>query len=247
MIRLSLFQLVFSVSVCCIAQRSAPDTVVTNRGPLVIQPILHGTVVFTWDGKTIYVDPYGGAEAFNGIAPPDLIVITDVHGDHLNEETLNAIETSQARIIAPQAVADRLPEWKRRIGVLANGQSLTEAGVTIKAYPMYNLPETADSRHPKGRGNGYVFDFGGKKVYISGDTEDIPEMRALENIDIAFVCMNGPTMNIHQAADAVIAFKPRVVYPFHHRGSDIEAFKNLVNEGTPTVEVRLRNWYPEYK
>jgi L-ascorbate metabolism protein UlaG (beta-lactamase superfamily) len=113
---------------------------------------------------------------------------------------------------------------------------------------MYNLPETADSRHTKGRGNGYVINIGGKNIYISGDTEDIPEMRALKNIDVAFVCMNLPyTMDINQAASAVLAFKPKIVYPYHYRGSgglsDVAAFKKMVNEKDPKIDVRLAEWY----
>lgn len=115
---------------------------------------------------------------------------------------------------------------------------------------MYNLPESPDSRHTKGRGNGYILQLGGKKVYISGDTEDIPEMRALEGIDVAFVCMNLPyTMDINQAASAVLEFKPKIVYPFHFRGqgglSDVEGFKKLVNDGDASIDVRLREWYAE--
>jgi L-ascorbate metabolism protein UlaG (beta-lactamase superfamily) len=227
-------------------QRSAPDVVETKKGPLTIQPIFHGTVVFTWDSKTIYVDPHGGASVFTGIAPADVVVITDIHGDHFNLETLQALETTNAIYILPQAVADKLPEvYKKKMVVIGNGETTTQLGITIMATPMYNLPETADSRHPKGRGNGYVLTMGGKRVYISGDTEDIPEMRALTNIDIAFVCMNTPTMDIQQAASAVLEFKPKIVYPFHHRGSDIEAFMKLVNDGNATIDVRLRNWYPQ--
>lgn len=114
---------------------------------------------------------------------------------------------------------------------------------------MYNLPENADSRHTKGRGNGYVINFGGKNVYISGDTEDILEMRHLKNIDVAFVCMNLPyTMDINQAASAVLEFKPKIVYPYHYRGqeglADVNAFRQRVNEGNKNIEVRLVNWYP---
>jgi L-ascorbate metabolism protein UlaG (beta-lactamase superfamily) len=115
---------------------------------------------------------------------------------------------------------------------------------------MYNLPAgSPTARHPKGLGNGYVLNIGGKNIYLSGDTEDIPEMRGLKNIDVAFVCMNLPyTMDINHAADAVLAFKPRIVYPYHYRGqsglSDVNGFKNLVEKGDKGIEVRLRNWYP---
>lgn len=225
---------------------SAPDILQTDQGQLTIQPIFHGTIVFTWNNKTIYIDPYGGAKAFEGMAPADMVIITDIHGDHLNLETLASLQTSSAVYIVPPAVAEKLPEqYKKNLVVLKNGETTTQLGITIVAIPMYNLPETDDSRHPKGRGNGYVLTMGEKRIYISGDTEDISEMRALQAIDVAFVCMNGPTMDIQQAASAVLEFKPTIVYPFHHRGSDIEAFKKLVEDGKLGIDVRLRNWYPQ--
>ncbi|MGV3587200.1 MAG: MBL fold metallo-hydrolase, partial [Adhaeribacter sp.] len=194
----------------------------------------------------IYVDPAGGANLFTGLDAPELILITDIHGDHMDLKTLEAINTSKATLIVPQAVADMLPATlKPKVVVLANGAKTTKFGVTITAIPMYNLPETADSRHPKGRGNGYVINVGDKNIYFSGDTEDIAEMRALKNIDVAFVCMNLPyTMDVNQAAQAVLAFKPKVVYPYHYRGQDVNVFKSQVNTGDNKIEVRLRNWYP---
>jgi L-ascorbate metabolism protein UlaG (beta-lactamase superfamily) len=248
----TLLLLVLTCTLSVRAQRPAPDKINAESGAISIQPILHGCLVLTWNEKTIYVDPYGGPKAFDGVAPPDLILITDIHGDHLNPETLNAIETSKAKLVVPQAVADQLPEnLKNKIVIVNNGNRIMQDGISISAIPMYNLPEAPDSRHTKGRGNGYILNLGGKMVYISGDTEDIPEMRALMNIDVAFVCMNQPyTMDINQAANAVLAFKPKIVYPFHYRGqnglSDVEGFKKLVDAGKAPIEVRLKNWYPEY-
>jgi L-ascorbate metabolism protein UlaG (beta-lactamase superfamily) len=248
---LLLIVLVFAITIV-FAQRSAPDQIAVKSGSVSIQPVLHGTVVLTWNGKTIYVDPYGGAKAFTGIAAPDLILITDIHGDHHNAETLAAIETGNAKIVVPQAVYDQLADdLKSKAVVVANGKTTDQIGIAISAIPMYNLPEDAESRHTKGRGNGYILTIGGKKFYFSGDTEDIPEMRSLKNIDVAFVCMNMPfTMEVSQAADAVLAFKPGIVYPYHYRGqgglADVAAFKELVNKGNAKIDVRLRNWYPEY-
>ncbi len=225
------------------------DTIKTSNGDVIIQPITHGTLALKWNDQTIYIDPYGGAERFKGIGNPTLILITDIHGDHLNPKTLNAINTERAMFIVPQAVKDKLPEvMGRRAMAIANGQTVVFEEIEILAMPMYNLPETPDSRHPKGRGNGYLLTIGEKRIYISGDTEDIPEMRNLENIDIAFVCMNLPyTMDVNQAANAVIAFKPAVVYPYHYRGkgglSDVESFKNQVEAAENKIEVRLRDWY----
>lgn len=244
----ALMILTFCVAV---AQRPAPDKIETSKGPLTIQPLNHATLALTWQGKTIYTDPYGGAKTFEGIAPPDLIVITDIHGDHFNPETLQAIHADNATLVVPQAVADKLPEdLKAKAVVLANGKTSSQLNISITAVPMYNLPESADSKHTKGRGNGYVLTFGNKKVYLSGDTSGVPEMRALKDIDVAFVCMNLPyTMDINEAAQAVLDFKPKVVYPYHYRGqnglSDTEAFKKLVNDKNAGIEVRLRNWYAQ--
>ena len=232
------------------AQRVTPDIIQTNEGPITIQPITHATLVLQWNGKTIYIDPYGGANAFKGINAPDLILITDIHGDHTNLETLKGLDTKKATFIVPPAVADLLrKDFEKQITIIKNGGMSVQGDIFINALPMYNLPEDINSKHPRGRGNGYFLNLGGKTIYISGDTEDIKEMRDLRRIDIAFVCMNQPyTMDINQAADAVLEFKPKIVYPYHYRGnpdmSDTEAFKKLVNTKNPKIEVRLKNWYP---
>lgn len=228
------------------------DIIPTDKGDLTLTPILHSTMVMEWNGKTIYIDPYGGAERFQDFKAPDLVLITHKHGDHLNPKTLAGLSLEKTELIAPQSVIDALEDISfGKITALKNEESVKTHGLMVTAVPMYNLPETDDSRHPKGWGNGYVLEIGGKRFYISGDTEDIMEMRQLENIDYAFVCMNLPyTMDIHQASSAVLEFKPEVVYPFHFRGaggkfSDVEEFKRIVNEGDPKIEVRLRDWYPE--
>ncbi|KAA3634844.1 MAG: MBL fold metallo-hydrolase [Bacteroidetes bacterium] len=228
------------------------DLIPTNKGDLILTPILHSTMVMEWSDKTIYIDPYGGAERFQNFKTPDLVVITHKHGDHLNAKTLAGLSLDKAELIAPQSVVDALGEISfGKITVLKNDESIETHGLKVTAIPMYNLPETDESRHPKGWGNGYVLEIGGKRFYISGDTEDIKEMRQLPDIDYAFVCMNLPyTMDIQQASSAVLEFKPKVVYPFHFRGaggkfSDVEEFKRIVNEGDPRIEVRLRDWYPE--
>ena len=230
--------------------RAAADRIATKQGPLTVQPITHGSVVLTWGGKTIYVDPYGGAAAYAGLAAPDVILITDIHGDHLDPKTLAGLSVGKALMVVPRAVAEKLPaEYRAQVRILNNGQRLDTLGMTVSAIPMYNLPEAADAPHTKGRGNGYVLNLGGKNVYLSGDTEDTAEMRALKGIDVAFVCMNLPyTMDVNQAAQGVLAFKPGIVYPYHYRGqnglSDVAAFKKMVNTANKRIDVRLRNWYP---
>lgn len=232
------------------AQRPAPDTIKTDKGRLIIQPIQHASLVLTVQGITIYVDPSGGADYFKGIAAPGMILITDIHGDHFDLKTLDAVKTAATVLVVPQAVADKLPAAdKDKLVILKNGDNSVQSGINISAIPMYNLPESPTAMHTKGRGNGYVLGIGGKNIYISGDTQGIPEMRALKNIDVAFVCMNLPyTMDVKEAADAVLTFKPKIVYPFHYRGqggfSDVNAFKSLVEAGNKNIEVRLRNWYP---
>ena len=224
----------------------------TDSVSIDIEPISHATAVIKWDDAVFYTDPVGGAEAFNGAEEPDFILITDTHGDHMDAETLQALELDDSlKIIVPQAVKDQLPtEMNDRLIVMNNGETIEHMGFTIEAVPMYNLPEAEDAFHVKGRGNGYVLEKGGKRLYISGDTEDIPEMRNLENIDVALVSMNLPyTMPVDQAAEGVVAFAPEKVYPYHYRGqeglADVQKFKELVNQENEDIEVVLADWYPE--
>jgi L-ascorbate metabolism protein UlaG (beta-lactamase superfamily) len=231
------------------AQRALPDTLKTSLGPLTIQPIQHASLILTVQGITIYADP-SNPDNYKGLVAPDIILVTDIHGDHFDLKTIEAVKKSSTVLVVPPVVADKLPDAdKAHLIVLKNGDHTTQSGITIRAIPMYNLPESPTAMHTKGRGNGYVLDIGGKLIYLSGDTQGIPEMRSLKNIDVAFICMNLPyTMDVQEAADAVLAFKPRIVYPYHYRGnnglSDIHAFKTLVEAGDKNIEVRLRDWYP---
>jgi L-ascorbate metabolism protein UlaG (beta-lactamase superfamily) len=223
------------------AQFLTGSSVPTNTGNLVIHPVSHASFVMGWDEKTIYVDPVGGVGAYDGLPRPDLILVTDIHGDHLDAATLAGLSRS-ARIIAPAAVVAQLPDsLKANAITLANGGTVSRLDVHVEAVPMYNLTEDRLQFHAKGRGNGYIVTMGGTRIYISGDTEDIPEMRALENIDVAFVCFNLPyTMTEGQAADAVNAFSPGVVFPYHYQGSDLALFTGLVDN---SIEVRNGDWY----
>ena len=153
------------------SQRATPDIIKSNDGDITIQPITHGTLVLQWNNKTIYVDPYGGADAFKGIAKPDIILITDIHGDHLNLETLAGLDTENTSFIVPQAVAEKLKDkYEKQLVIMKNGGIHVQSDIFFNAVPMYNLPEDTTSRHPKGRGNGYFLNLGGKTIYISGDT-----------------------------------------------------------------------------
>lgn len=225
------------------------------KSEIKIIPIEHATMVLEYKNVVIYVDPVGGAEKFTEQKSPSLILVTDIHGDHMSAETLAGVTTKNTKIIAPKAVVEQLPDsLKSHISVLANFENehykSSSTDINIEAIPMYNLREEALKFHEKGRGNGYVLTMGGKRVYISGDTEDIPEMRSLKDIDMAFVCMNLPyTMTVDSAASAVLDFKPKTVYPYHYRGtngfSDVEKFKTLVNSKNKSIDIELLNWYTE--
>jgi L-ascorbate metabolism protein UlaG (beta-lactamase superfamily) len=206
-------------------------------------PISHASFVIQSSDKTIFVDPVGDIAMYSSFSPPDIILITHAHGDHLSKEIVNSVKVEKTVIVAPKAVVDQLQYGE----ILKNGDKKIFAGVMIEAIPMYNLTEGRLNFHKKGQGNGYVVTLKEKRIYISGDTEDIIEMRKLTNIDYAFICMNLPyTMTVEQAASAVLEMKPKVVYPYHYRGtdgfSDIEKFKELVSENKD-IEVRLLEWY----
>lgn len=222
---------------------------VSQKEDLKITPIEHASFIMEWTGKTIAVDPVGGEESYT--TAPDLVLVTDVHPDHLDAKTLAGLVTDSMVLIAPKAVRNSLPDsLKIKTTTMDNGDTLTVAGIKIRAIPMYNLREEAKDMHIKGRGNGYVLEMGQKRIYIAGDTEDIPEMRNLKNIDIAFIPMNLPyTMPVEAAADAVLDFKPKKVYPYHYKGknglSNVAKFKNLVETNSEEIEVVQLDWYPE--
>jgi L-ascorbate metabolism protein UlaG (beta-lactamase superfamily) len=237
-----------AATVTCAALQASPATIETAKGELKITPIEHATFVLQWNGKTIFVDPTKGGAAFASFGKPDVILVTDIHGDHFDAATLAAVRAPATTLVVPAAVAEKLGSDNGNSRLLANGDKTTVGEIGIEALPMYNLTEERKVFHSKGRGNGYVLTLGGKRIYISGDTEDIPEMRALKGIDAAFVCMNLPyTMDVEHAASAVLEFKPKVVYPYHYRGkgglSDVEKFKSLV-AADKGIEVRLLQWYP---
>ncbi|WP_194852002.1 MBL fold metallo-hydrolase [Nonlabens antarcticus] len=220
---------------------AAPDIQIT--------PISHATFVMDWDGQIIIIDPVGGNVAMESMPKAEIILVTDIHGDHFNKETIASIKNDTNFLFAPQAVADQLDADLKPTVILNNGEEATRNGLKITAIPMYNITEGRLDKHPKGRGNGYVLEKDGYRVYISGDTEGIPEMRKLEDIDKAFVCMNLPyTMDVEQASDAVLAFAPKEVIPYHYRGtnglSDVDQFKTLVNDKNPDIKVTLMEWYP---
>jgi L-ascorbate metabolism protein UlaG (beta-lactamase superfamily) len=223
------------------AQPSRPvDEFTTKNGVVKITMVRHASLMIEAGGKVIQVDPWGQG-SYDGLPKADLVLLTDIHGDHMDPPQILRVKKDSATMIAPASVARTMTEAR----VLNNGENMKWGDWTIQAIPMYNLkrgPSAGKLYHDKGRGNGYVLTYGGMRFYIAGDTEGTPEMRALKDIDVAFVPMNLPyTMTPQEAADAVKAFHPKIVYPYHYRDSDPKAFEAAL-EGSG-IEVRLRNWY----
>ena len=217
------------------------QTFSTSAGPVKITPIYHAAAKIAAGKDVIVIDPAPPAK-IDGAGPADLVLVTDIHGDHMNADDVKALSKADTVVIAPAAVAKTITQAK----VIGNGDTTTWRKWKITAVPMYNISHNQPNGQPfhdKGRGNGYVLNYGGKNFYFAGDTEGTPEMRALKNIDVAFIPMNLPyTMTPDEAADAVKAFHPKVAIPYHYKGQDINQFKAAL-AGTG-IEVRLLEWYP---
>ena len=218
------------------------DHLSTTNGDVVIQPFAHASFVLGWQDKIIYVDPTNSA-GYSGVPKGDLVLVTHAHGDHFSTAGINAARRTNAWIIAPQDVYNQLLPAQKTNGIaLAYGATTNLLGLDIRAVPAYN------SYHPFGTANAYVLTIGGQRIFISGDTGNTPEMRALTNIDLAFVCMNQPyTMTVADATNAVSAFHPKVVYPYHYRdqsgaSANATVFKQQLRPDLG-IEVRLRKWY----
>ena len=215
------------------------DVFKTAYGDLDIFFIGHGSLMFTFGGKTIHVDPTGMFGDYAKLPKADLVLITHEHLDHFDPKALALITTEKTRIVATATVSKELPNCI----VMKNGDTITLEGLTIEAVPAYNLVHVRSPGqpfHPKGVGNGYVITFADKRVYVAGDTENTPEMKALKNIDIAFLPMNLPyTMTPEMVADAAKTFMPKVLYPYHFGETDTSRLVDLLKD--QPIEVRIRN------
>jgi len=215
------------------------DTFKTPGGDLEITFIGHGSLMLSHDGKVIHVDPFGKAGDYGKLPRADLVLITHHHSDHLDPDTLKTIRTEKTEVVLTAPCAGKVQGGI----VMKNGDSKTVMGITIEAVPAYNVVhkrENGQPFHPKGEGNGYVLTLGGTRVYIAGDTENVPEMKALQKIDVAFLPMNLPyTMTPEMVADAARAFKPKVLYPYHTGETDTSRLVDLLKD-TREIEVRIR-------
>lgn len=216
------------------------DIIKTSVGDLKITFIGHGTLMFNFGGKVIHVDPYSTLADYNILPKADLILVTHEHRDHLDLKALNMVRTEKTVVVLTETCAKQLQGGT----VMMNGDVKTVEGFEIEAVPAYNIVHKRDTGqpfHPRGVGNGYIITFGDKRVYVAGDTENVPEMKGLKNIDIAFLPMNLPyTMTPEMVAEAAKAFKPKILYPYHFGETDTSKVVNLL-KGTPEIEVRIRN------
>jgi L-ascorbate metabolism protein UlaG (beta-lactamase superfamily) len=216
------------------------DILQTSKGNLQITFIGHGSLILNFEGKVIHVDPYSALADYSKLPKADMILITHEHRDHLDQKALERIRTETTILVLTEQCAAAL---KGGI-VMRNGDVQTIDGLKIEAVPAYNLIHMRSEGvpfHPKGVGNGYVITFGDKRVYVAGDTENIPEMKTLKNIDVAFLPMNLPyTMTPEMAADAAKAFKPKILYPYHYGDTDPSKLMELM-KNTKDVDVRIRS------
>lgn len=214
------------------------DAIKTSAGNLEITFIGHATLMFTFGGKVIHIDPWTQLADYSKLPKADLILLTHEHRDHLDLKAVDILRKERTAIVCPKITAEQI----KGATVMNNGDVKTIEGLTIKAVPAYNLVHKRDTGqpfHPKGDGNGYLITFGDKNVYVAGDTENIPEMKALKGIDIAFLPMNLPfTMTPEMVADAVLAFKPKVLYPYHFGETDTPKLLALLKDSG--IEVRIR-------
>lgn len=207
-----------------------------SQGDLLITSIGHGSLMCSFDGKVIHVDPYAELADYSALPKADLVLITHEHADHFNYETIKKASKPNSTIILTETCAKKFVSHQSKVVTLKNGERIESLGLHIIAVAAYNIVHKNSSGgfyHPKGIGNGYIISFADKNVYVAGDTENTPEMKALQHIDIAFLPMNLPyTMTPAMIVDAVKAFKPKVLYPYHMlystTSNDLEALKGLM-------------------
>jgi L-ascorbate metabolism protein UlaG (beta-lactamase superfamily) len=221
------------------AQKYESDVFETSAGSLKITFLGHGSLIFTLREKTIYVDPVSQWADFSQFPRADVILLTHEHSDHLDAKALALLRTDKTVVVGPEACTKEI----KGMQIMRNGDRQTIEGMSIEAVPAYNIVHMRSPGqpfHPKGSGNGYVIAFGDKRVYVAGDTENIPEMKQLKGIDIAFLPMNLPyTMTSEMVADAARSCRPKILYPYHYGNTDTARIVDLL-KGDKDIEVRIR-------
>ncbi len=216
------------------------DTIKTQAGDLTITFIGHGSLMCQFNELIIHIDPVSDTGDYSQLPKADIILVTHDHYDHLNTRTIEMLTKAGTEVVANETAAREVKGSR----VMKNGDTATVRGLPVEAVPAYNIKHMSSPGnpfHPKGVGNGYVITFGDKKLYAAGDTENIPEMKELSGIDIAFLPMNLPyTMTPEMAADAALSFKPKIFYPYHYGETDTNKLIDLLKE-YPEIEVRIRD------
>jgi L-ascorbate metabolism protein UlaG (beta-lactamase superfamily) len=213
------------------------DSLAVEGGVVEVTFIGHGTLMFEYDGRVIHVDPVGREADYRLLPEADLILVTHQHSDHLDARAIRKIRRDDTIIVHNSGTDGKIDGGT----VLENGESLDVFGIRIEAVPAYNTTGGRDRFHPKGRDNGYIMTMGGKRFYVAGDTEDHTEMRALEEIYVAFLPANQPyTMTPEQVVDAAKAFRPEILYPYHFGNTDVDLITTGLL-GEPGIEVRIRD------
>ncbi len=228
-----------SSAVAIAQQQFESDVIKTSGGDLTITFIGHASLKFTFGGKIFYADPWSKLADYSQLPKADVIIITHEHRDHLDPVAIEKVRSAKTKFVVSESAAQQV------IGaiVMKNGDVQTVDAVQIESVPAYNILHKRDDGapfHPKGQGNGYIFTFGDKRVYVAGDTENIPEMKNLQNIDIAFLPVNLPyTMTPEMAADAAKMIRPKILYPYHYGDTDTSKLVRLLKD-EKEIEVRIR-------
>jgi len=243
MVNISFLLLLFIMTFTFSADAMEPfetDIIKTSDGNLKITFIGHGTLMFAFNQQIIHVDPFSKVADYAKLPKADVILITHEHFDHLDLKALEQIRTEKTKVMLTEACSKQV---KNGI-IMKNGDVQTVNGLKIESIPAYNLVHKRDNGqpfHPKGVGNGYIMTFGDRRVYVAGDTENIPEMKSLREIDCAFLPMNLPyTMTPEMVADAAKAFQPKILYPYHFGNTDTSKLLTLLQD-QKEIEVRIRN------
>ena len=242
MYRLSFPVIIFLIGFVLIAfsqPEHEKDIISTTKGDLEITFLGHGTLMLMFDGKIIHIDPYNRIADYSKLPKADIILITHDHGDHLDPQAIQIVRTEKTNLLLTELCAEKVEGGT----VMKNGDTKVVQGLKIEAVPAYNIKNTrsqGDPYHKIGEGNGYIIDFGDKRIYIAGDTENTPEMKGLENIHVAFLPMNLPyTMTPEMVADAAKAFMPKILYPYHYGNTDTSIIVELLKD-VKEIEVRIR-------
>lgn len=213
------------------------DSIPVENGEVVVSHIGHGTLMFEYDGVVIHIDPVGREADYKELPKADIILVTHGHGDHLDPQAIGLARKDTTVVIHNTGTDGRIDGGT----VLKNGERVSINSILIEAVPAYNITEGRDRYHPKGRGNGYILTMGGKRFYVAGDTENHPEMLALEDIYVAFLPANQPyTMLPEQVVNAALSFRPEILYPYHYGNTDVQQIADAL-EDEEGIEVRIRD------